>query len=94
MQTLVYLKDRFNRPDTLLPFLQNNVGQSPLLRIDCVTPYKGTPDELISEVCEYLSGIDPNIEVTYCAPCTTSTMVGNNGQIVDFLEIQIRVTQK
>lgn len=39
MQTLVYIKNQFNRPDTLLPFLQSNVGKSPLIQVECVTPF-------------------------------------------------------
>lgn len=38
MFTLVYINNQFNRPDTLLPFLQTNVGKSEIIQIDCVTP--------------------------------------------------------
>lgn len=77
----------------LLPFLRSNIGQSPLLRIDCITPYQGTPQDLINEVCTYLSSVDPEIEVAYNVTRTAST-VGGNPQNVEFLEIQINVTQR
>lgn len=93
MFTLVYIRNQFNRPDTLLPFLRSNIGQSPLLRIDCITPYQGTPQDLINEVCTYLSSVDPEIEVAYNVTRTAST-VGGNPQNVEFLEIQINVTQR
>lgn len=93
MFTLVYIRNQFNRPDTLLPFLRSNIGQSPLLRIDCITPYQGTPQELIDEVCTYLSSIDPEIEVAKNYICTASTIAGNQ-QSVEFLEIQINVAQR
>jgi len=39
MFTLIYHNGQFNRPDTLLPFLQANVGMSPLIQVDCIMPY-------------------------------------------------------
>lgn len=93
MFTLVYIRNQFNRPDTLLPFLRSNIGQSPLLRIDCITPYQGTPQDLINEVCNYLSSVDPEIEVAYNVTRTASTD-GGNPQSIEFLEIQINVTQR
>jgi hypothetical protein len=65
MFTLIYFNGAFNRPDTLLPFLESNVGKDPLMQIDCVTPYHGSEQDLINEVCEYLNGMDPHIEVSY-----------------------------
>lgn len=93
MFTLVYLRNQFNRPETLLPFLQNNVGLSPLLRIDCVTPYQGTPQELIKEVCDYLSSIDPDIEVAYNVTATAGTGLSQQ-PYVEFLEVQINVSHR
>jgi len=49
--------------DTLLPFPQANVGQSPLIQIDCIMPYMGTAGQLMDEVCAYLGKVDPQIEV-------------------------------
>lgn len=63
MYTLVYLNGNLNRPDTLPSFLQSNMGQSPLLQIDCVTPFQGTAEELAEKVCDYLNTIDPLIDV-------------------------------
>ena len=94
MFTLIYIKNQFNRPDSLLPFLQNSIGQRPLIRIDCVTPYQGTPQDLINDVCDYLSSIEPKIGVTYCALSTKSTVTNNQGITVEFLEIQIKVQSR
>lgn len=94
MFTLVYLKNQFNRPDTLLPYLQSNIDQSPLLRVDCISPYHGTVQELIGEVCAYLNGVDPVIEVAYNITCNSSTESNNQGNWVHFVEIQLKVTRK
>ena len=55
MFTLIYHNGQFNRLDTLLPFLQANVGMSPLIQVDCIMPYKGIVGQLTDDVCEYLS---------------------------------------
>lgn len=89
MFTLVYLNGHFNRPGLLLPFLRGNIDQSPLLKIDCITPYEGTADELAHEVCEYLSQIVSSIEVTYNMIQNASTESNGDKRIVHFLVIQI-----
>ena len=94
MYTLVYLKGKFNRPDTLLPFLQSNLGQSPLLRIDCIDPYKGTVEQLQEDVSTYLSMIDPQIEVISNVVQNQSTESNSKGDFVTYLALQIRVQQK
>lgn len=94
MYTLIYLKGQFNRPDTLLPFLQSNIGQSPLLRVDCVSPYCGTEEEIIKEVCEYLNGISPDIDVTYNLTQNISTEDTPTHHLVHFLVIQINVSYR
>ena len=63
MFTLIYHNGQFKRPDTLLPFLQTSVAQSPQIQIDCIMPYMGTAGQLMDEVCAYLSKPDPQIEV-------------------------------
>ena len=63
MYTLIYHNKQFNKPDTLLPFLQANVGTSPLIQIDCIMPYMVTAGQLMAKVCAYLSKPDPQIEV-------------------------------
>ena len=91
MFTLVYLKNQFNRPDTLFPFLQTNVGQSPLLRIDCVTPFEGSEQDLIDEVCNYLNSINPNIEVVYNVTQSISTEEKNSKDWVNFMVVQVKI---
>lgn len=94
MFTLVYIKKQFNRPDNLSNFLETNIGECPMIRIDCITPYQGTEDELIREVCNYLSGVSPHVKVSYCITQNVSTERNDHGQSVHFLVIQIRVCQK
>ena len=65
MFTLIYNNGQFNRPDTLVPYLQSNIGEYPLVRVDCITPYKGKEEDLIRDVCEYLSKVDSSVNVTY-----------------------------
>ena len=63
MFTLTYQNAQIITPDTLLPFLQANVGKSPQIQIDCRMPYNGTAGQLMDEVCAYLSKLDRQIEV-------------------------------
>ena len=39
MFTLIYNNGELNRPSTMLGFVQANVGKSPLLQVDCLTPF-------------------------------------------------------
>lgn len=94
MYTLVYLKGQFNRPDTLLPFLQSNIGQSPQLRVDCIDPYKGTVEQLQAEVCEHLSKMDSHIEVLPNIVLNQSTESNSKGEFVSYLVLQVLVQQK
>lgn len=94
MYTLVYLNGNLNRPDTLSSFLQTNLGKSPLLQIDCVTPFQGTPDELIERVCEHLNSIDQQIEVSFNVIQNVSSETTNTKQFVHFIVIQIRVNKR
>ena len=91
MFTLVYIRNQFNRPDTLLPFLQSNIGQAPLLRIDCVNPYQGTEQDIVREVCDFLSSIDPHLEVTYCMTQNVSSEVKDQGFWIHFIVMQIKI---
>lgn len=45
--TLIYHNGQFNRPDTLLLFLQVNSSKSPQIQIDCIIPYNGTAGPLM-----------------------------------------------
>ena len=94
MYTLVYLNGNLNRPDTLPSFLQANVGKSPLMQIDCVTPFQGTAEELAEKVCEYLNAIDPQVEVKLQTIKNASTEVAKTGQQVNFMVIQIQIANK
>lgn len=91
MFTLVYINGSINRPDTLSTFLQSNVGKSPLLQVDCVTPYIGTEQELVAEVCKHLNSIDPQIEVTYDSTQNVSIEHAKNNSLVHFLVMQIKI---
>ena len=94
MFTLIYNNGQFNRLDTLVPFLQTNVGEYPLLQVDCITPYKGKEADLVREVCEYLSKVVPTILVTYNMTQNASTESNSNGFFVNYLVIQIHVEEK
>ncbi len=90
MFTLIYNKGQFNRPDTLVPFLQSNVGEYPLLQVDCV----GSKDDMERAVCEYLSKIVPDIEVTPNVTQFPSTEINEKGDFVDYLALQVHVERK
>jgi len=94
MYTLVYINGHLNRPDTLSSFLNLNIGESPLLRVDCVTPFKGTEQELIKEVCTYLNRIDPHVEVNYNITQNVSTETNVAGNWVHFLVMQINISER
>lgn len=91
MFTLIYFQGKFNRPDTLESFLESNVGKDTLMQIDCVTPYQGTEQNLVKELCEYLNGINPQIEVKYNVTMSKNSETGSEGTTVNFLAVQLRV---
>ena len=91
MYTLIYHDGKFNRPITLLPFLQANVGFCPQIQIDCVMPYNGTAGQLMDEVCAYLSNLDSQIKVIPNVILNRSTQSTENGQIVSYLVMQIDI---
>lgn len=91
MFTLIYIKNQFNRPDNLSNFLETNLGESPLLRIDCISPYQGTEQDLVAEVCDYLSTVSPRIQVSFCKTQNVSVEKTKNGYIVNFLVMQIQI---
>lgn len=93
MFTLVCINGSLNRPDTIPSFLQSNMGKNALLQVDCVTPYNGTEQELIKEVCLHLNGIDPRIEVTYNATQSVSAELSKTVQQVNYLVIQVDIKQ-
>lgn len=94
MFTLVYIQNRFNRPDTLPSFLESTIGKSPLLQIDCISPYKGSEQELVRDACNYLNTIDSQIEVTYNMTQNISSEEKNGNKLVHFIVLQINITQK
>ena len=94
MYTLVYLNGNLNRPDTLHSFLQSNVGKNPLLQIDCVTPFQGTPEELAERVCSHLNIIDPKIDVRLQEIKNASAESAKPKQLVHFMVLQIKKDTK
>lgn len=94
MFTLIYNNGQFNRPDTLVPFLQSNIGKYPLLQVDCITPYRGKEADLVHDICEYLSKAVHTIMVTYNMTQNASTESNSNGFFVNYLVIQIHVEEK
>ena len=94
MYTLVSLNGNLNRPDTLPFFLQSNVGKTPLLQIDCVTPFRGTPEELVEKVCTHLNAIDPQVEVKLQEIKNASMEVSKIVQQVSFMVVQFQITKE
>ena len=94
MFTLVYLNGNLNRPDTLPSFLQSNVGKTPLLQIDCVTPFQGTAEELAEKVCGHLNAIDPQIEVKLQEIKNASAESAKSKQQVSFMVLQLIIDKK
>ena len=94
MFTLIYFQGKFNRPDTLVPFLESNVGKNPFMQIDCVTPYQGTEHDLIAELCDYLNGIVPQIEISYNVTMSKNSEPSNSGTKVNYLAVQLQVGSK
>ena len=93
MFTLIHLNSRFNKPATLLPFLQSNIGNTPMLCVDCVTPYMGTEDELVQSVCDYLSNIVPTLSVKCDEILNVSKETTNGGTMVKYLNLTIHVSK-
>ncbi|MBP5424150.1 MAG: hypothetical protein J6Y78_17080 [Paludibacteraceae bacterium] len=94
MYTLIYHNGQFNRPDTLLPFLQANVGKSPQIQIDCIMPYYGTAGQLEDAVCAYLSKLDPQIEVLPNMILNRSSERTETGEVVSYLVMYIDVRNR
>jgi hypothetical protein len=94
MYTLIYHNGQFNRPDTLLPFLQANVGKSPQIQIDCIMPYNGTAGQLEDAVCAYLNNMDPQIEVLPNMILNRSSHSTETGNVVSYVVLYIDVRNK
>lgn len=94
MFTLIYLNGKFNRPDKLLPFLQSNVGKNPTLQIDCITPFYGTKEELIRDLCKYLNSVDTQVLVSYIVTKNVSAELSNKGNMVYFLVVEVNVSER
>lgn len=93
MFTLIYNNGQFNRPDTLVPFLQSNIVEYPLLQVDCVTLFPGGKVDLVKAVCEYLSKIVLDIEVTPNITPESSTESNAKGNFVNYLSLQVHVNK-
>ena len=94
MFTLIYFQGTFNRPDTLVPFLESHVGMNPIIQIDCVTPYQDTEQDLIKDLCDYLNGIDPQIEVLYNVTMSKNSETSNEVTKINYLAVQLQVNSK
>jgi hypothetical protein len=94
MFTLVYLNDNLNRPDTLSSFLKSNVGESPLLQIDCITPFQGSAEELVEIVCEHLNSIDPHVKVAYNIVQNVSTETTMMKHLVNYIVVQVQISNR
>jgi len=75
-------------------FIQSNMGKNPLLRIDCLTPYKGSEQDIIKDVCCFLSNICSDIDVNYNVTQNVSTEEKDGYSFVNFLVIQLNIKAK
>lgn len=91
MYTFIYFQGKFNRPETLVPFLESNVGMEPLVQIDCVTPYLGTEQDLVKDLCEYLNGLDSQVKVNYNVTISINSESSNAGIKINYLAVQLLV---
>lgn len=94
MFTLIYFQGTFNRPDTLVPFLESHVGMNPIIQIDCVTPYLGTEQDLIKDLCDYLNGMNSQIEVIHNVTMSKSSETSNEVTKINYLAVQLQVNSK
>lgn len=94
MYTLIYMDGHFNGPENLESFIMSNVREYPLLRIDCLTPFKGSKQDIIHDVCKYLGCIIPQYEVSYSTTQNVSIEDKNGQLLVHFLTIQISQTER
>jgi hypothetical protein len=74
-----------------VPFLESNVGMEPLVQIDCVTPYLGTEQDLVKDLCEYLNGIDSQVKVNYNVTISINSESSNVGIKINYLAVQLLV---
>ena len=94
MFTLVYIKNQFNRPENLIPFLKANVGGSALIKVDCITPFQGSEDDMVNEVCMYLNTVDSELNIS-CESIQNSSDENNEAkQLVHFMVLQAKISQK
>lgn len=67
---------------------------NPIIQIDCVTPYQGTEQDLIKDLCDYLNGMDSQIEVIYNVTMSKNTETSNEGTKINYLAVQLQVNSK
>lgn len=94
MYTLIYMNGHFNRPENLESFIMSNAGKPPLLRIDCMTPFKGSEQDFIHSVCHYLNSINQRYEVSCNTIQNVITEKRGGQSFVNFLTIQIAITER
>lgn len=95
MYTLIYMDGHFNRPETLESYILSNAGGDPaLLRIDCLTPFKGSEQDFIHDVCHYLSSVNPHYEVSYDTTQNVRTEESDGQLFVHFLVIQVLISER
>ena len=95
MYTLIYMDGHFNRPETLESYILSNAGgDSALLRIDCLTPFKGSEQDFIHDVCHYLSSVNPHYEVSYDTTQNVRTEESDGQLFVHFLVIQVLISER
>lgn len=91
MFTLIYNNNELNRPVTLLGFIQSNAGKSPLLQVDCITPFIGSEHDLVQKVCEHLNNVDHLYEVSFKKTHNCSIEQNSCALFVYYMVIQVDI---
>lgn len=91
MIEIVYDGDKFRSSDDLSSFLEDSVGQYPIIHVTCVVPYHGGEHKLIEALCEYLSNIDDRIDVSFNLTLNSNTTSTGEDICVNSADIQLFV---
>ena len=67
---------------------------NPIIQIDCVTPYLGTEQDLIKDLCDYLNGMNSQIEVNHNLTMSKSSETSNEVTKINYLAVQLQVNSK
>ena len=76
-----------------MPFLKANIGKSALIRVDCITPFQGSEEDIVNEVCKYLNTLDSSLNVLYESIQNLSIENDGTKQQIFFLVMQAKISK-